>query len=76
LLAALSLLGGILLGALPSAAAGALLAWIPAVMAWRQLQHFAATPERLAPAIELTLAAAHLQPLLLAVILLSFMEYS
>jgi len=76
LLAGLALLGGILLGALPPAAAGALLAWIPAVMAWRQLLRFAATPERLAPAIKLTLTAAHLQPLLLAAILLSFMEHS
>ncbi len=76
LLAALALLGGILLGALPPAAAGALLAWIPAVVAWRQLLRFAATPERLAPAIKLTLTAAHLQPLVLAAILLSFMEHS
>ena len=76
LLAALALLGGILLGALPPAAAGALLAWIPAVMAWRQLLRFAATPECLAPAIKLTLTAAHLQPLVLAAILLSFMEHS
>jgi 1,4-dihydroxy-2-naphthoate octaprenyltransferase len=76
LLAALALLGGILLGALPPAAAGALLAWIPAVMAWRQLLRFAATPESLAPAIKLTLTAAHLQPLVLAAILLSFMEHS
>ncbi len=76
LLAALALLGGILLGVLPSAASGALLAWIPAVLAWRQVLRFAATPECLAPAIKLTLTAAHLQPLLLAVILLSVMEYS
>jgi 1,4-dihydroxy-2-naphthoate octaprenyltransferase len=70
LLAALALLGGILLGALPRAAAGVLLAWVPAVLAWRQLLRFAATPERLAPAIRLTLLAAHVQPLLLAAILL------
>jgi 1,4-dihydroxy-2-naphthoate octaprenyltransferase len=70
LLAALTLVGGVLLGALPRAAAGALVAWIPAVQAWRQLRRFAATPEQLAPAIKLTLLAAHAQPLLLAAILL------
>lgn len=70
LLAALALLGGIGLGVLPSAAVGALVMWIPAVLAWRQLRRFAATPEHLAPAIKLTLLAAHALPLLLAVILL------
>jgi len=70
LLAALSLLGGILLGLLPLAAAGALVAWIPALQAWRQLRLFASTPERLAPAIKQTLLAAHALPLLLAAILL------
>jgi len=70
LLAALSLLGGILLGLLPLAAAGALVAWIPALQAWRQLRLFAGTPERLAPAIKQTLLAAHALPLLLAAILL------
>jgi 1,4-dihydroxy-2-naphthoate octaprenyltransferase len=70
LLAALALLGGIGLGVLPSAAVGALVMWIPAVLAWRQLRRFAATPEHLAPAIKLTLLAAHVLPLLLAVILL------
>jgi len=68
-LAMLALLGGILLGALPGAAAGALAAWIPAILAWRRLLRFASTPERLAPAIKLTLLAAHAQPLLLAAIL-------
>jgi 1,4-dihydroxy-2-naphthoate octaprenyltransferase len=70
LLAALALLGGILLGLLPLAAAGALVAWIPALQAWRQLRLFAGTPERLAPAIKQTLLAAHALPLLLAAILL------
>jgi 1,4-dihydroxy-2-naphthoate octaprenyltransferase len=70
LLAALALIGGILSGALPHAALAALVAWIPAVFAWRQLRRFAATPERLAPAIKLTLLAAHALPLLLAAILL------
>jgi 1,4-dihydroxy-2-naphthoate octaprenyltransferase len=71
LLAALALLGGIGLGVLPSAAVGALVVWIPALLAWRQLRRFAATPEHLAPAIKLTLLAAHVLPLLLAVILLA-----
>lgn len=87
LLAALALLGGILLGAydstpalahrgsesfraLPLAAAGAFVAWIPAMQAWRQLRRFAVTPEQLAPAIRRTLLAAHALPLLLAASLL------
>jgi 1,4-dihydroxy-2-naphthoate octaprenyltransferase len=71
LLAALALVGGVLLGALPLEATGTLIAWVPAVQAWRQLRRFAATPEQLAPAIRLTLFAAHVLPLLLVVILLS-----
>jgi 1,4-dihydroxy-2-naphthoate octaprenyltransferase len=70
LLAALALFGGVLLGVLPLAAAGALVAWIPAVQAWRQLRRFAATPEQLTLAIKLTLLAAHALPLLLAMALL------
>jgi len=70
LLAALMLVGGILLGGLLPTAAGALAAWIPAVLAWQQLRRFAETPGRLAPAIKLTLLAAHGLPLLLAAILL------
>ncbi len=87
MLAALALLGGMLLGAydstralarsgsesfraLPLVAACALVAWIPAVLAWRQLRRFAAIPGQLAPAIKLTLLAAHVLPLLLATILL------
>lgn len=74
LLAVLALLAGVLLGALPPAAAAVLVAWIPALRAWRQLRKFAATPGKLAPAIKLTLAAAHAQPLLLAAILLLYLE--
>jgi 1,4-dihydroxy-2-naphthoate octaprenyltransferase len=70
MLAALVLTAGILLGRLPLADAGALVAWIPAMLAWRQLRRFASTPERLAPAIKLTLLAAHALPLLLVAILL------
>jgi 1,4-dihydroxy-2-naphthoate octaprenyltransferase len=70
LLAAGALVGGIVLNALPFAAAFALVAWVPAVQAWRQLRQFAGTPEHLAPAIKLTLLAAHALPLMLALILL------
>jgi 1,4-dihydroxy-2-naphthoate polyprenyltransferase len=70
LLAAGALVGGILLGELPVAAAGVLVAWIPGAQAWQQLRRFAATPEQLAPAIKRTLFVAHMLPLLLAVVLL------
>jgi 1,4-dihydroxy-2-naphthoate polyprenyltransferase len=70
LLAAMALFAGMLADALPSVAFIAFVAWIPAAQAWRQLRRFAATPEHLAPAIKLTLLAAHALPLLLAAILL------
>jgi 1,4-dihydroxy-2-naphthoate octaprenyltransferase len=70
MLAAGALTAAILLGALPRAAAGAFVALIPALRAWGQLRRFAATPEQLAPAIKLTLLAAHALPLLLAATLL------
>lgn len=70
LLAGLGLAGGIVSGRLPAVAAGAFVAWIPAMLAWRQLRRYANVPERLAPAIRLTLLAAHVQPLLLAAMLL------
>jgi 1,4-dihydroxy-2-naphthoate octaprenyltransferase len=70
LLAALALLGGMLSGSLPLAAAFAFIAWIPAVQAWRQLRRFAAMPGQLAPAIKLTLLAAHALPFVLAATLL------
>jgi 1,4-dihydroxy-2-naphthoate octaprenyltransferase len=76
LLAALALGGGILLGTLPLAAVFVLVVWIPAVLAWRQLRRFAAMPKQLAPAIKLTLLAAHALPLLLATILLFFGGFS
>ena len=71
LLAALGLFAAILLGALPSVAAVAYGAWVPGVVAWRRLLRFAAMPERLAPAIRLTRLAGHLQPLLVAAVLLA-----
>jgi 1,4-dihydroxy-2-naphthoate octaprenyltransferase len=70
LLAALALFAGVVSTALPRVALIALAAWFPAVVAARQLLRFAATPERLTPAIKLTLLAAHALPLLLAAILL------
>jgi 1,4-dihydroxy-2-naphthoate octaprenyltransferase len=70
LLAVLALAVGIFRGLLPLAAMGALVVWIPALQAWRHLRLFAATPERLAPAIKQTLLAAHALPLLLAAVLL------
>lgn len=70
LLAGLALLLSIFNGTLPTAGAVGLVALLPALLAWRQLQRLAATPEHLAPAIRLTLVAAHLLPLLLAATLL------
>ncbi len=69
-LAAAALTGEIMIGILPTLSAIALTALIPGFMAWLQLRRFAATPERLASAIKLTLLAAHALPLLLAVTLL------
>lgn len=70
LLAALALTGEILLDALPRVFIVALLAWIPALLAWNQLRRFADLPVQLEPAIKLTLLAAHALPLLLSAILL------
>ncbi len=70
LLAGFALLFSIVNGTLPRAGVVGLFALLPALLAWRQLQRLAATPEHLAPAIRLTLLAAHLLPLLLAATLL------
>ncbi|HMM47450.1 MAG TPA: prenyltransferase [Thiobacillaceae bacterium] len=70
LLAALGLAVAVGFDALPPRAAVAYVVWVPALVAWRQLHRFAATPGRLVPAIRLTLLAAHLLPLLLAAALL------
>jgi 1,4-dihydroxy-2-naphthoate polyprenyltransferase len=70
LLAGLALLFSIFNSTLPRVGAVGLVALLPALLAWRQLQRLAATPEHLAPAIRLTLVAAHLLPLLLAATLL------
>ena len=66
LLAVVALSAAILLGRLPAAAALALLAFAPALAAWRQLLRFAASPQQLTAAIRLTLLAGHALPLLLA----------
>jgi len=70
LLAGFALLFSIVNGTLPRAGVVGLFALLPALLAWRQLQRLAVTPEHLAPAIRLTLLAAHLLPLLLAATLL------
>lgn len=57
------------LGTLPPLALLAALAYVPAWRAARMLRRNARQPERLAPAIRLTLLAAHAQPVLLAAIL-------
>jgi len=65
-LATLALCAIIVTGMLPGVAALSLVALIPGVAAARLLARHAATPEQLAPAIRLTLLAAHAQPVLLA----------
>jgi len=66
-LAALTLITLVTAAWLPPLALISLLGLTPAMAAARQLVTFAGTPAHLAPAIKQTIAAAHLQPLLLAV---------
>jgi len=66
-LAVLTLITLVATAWLPLPALVSLLGFIPAVAAARQLVAMADTPAHLAPAIKQTIAAAHLQPLLLAV---------
>lgn len=68
-LAAGSLLGLVAAATLPALALVSLLATLPAFKAGRELNAFTSQPARLAPAIRLTIVAAHLQPVLLAGIL-------
>lgn len=75
LLSTLVLAVAVLRDALPNAALAALLALLPALVAWRTLHRFAGVPRKLAPAIRQTLLTAHAQPLLLAAILLLFAEH-
>lgn len=67
ILAALAMALPVAFGALPRAAALGLIAIVPAALAARSLLRFAATPQALAPAIQQTIAAAHLAALAMAV---------
>jgi 1,4-dihydroxy-2-naphthoate octaprenyltransferase len=66
-LATLAMALPVMLGVLPGGAALGLLAIAPAALAARQLLRFAATPQALAPAIKLTIAAAHIAALATAI---------
>lgn len=67
MLAALAMALPVAFGALPRAAALGLLAIVPAALAARSVLRFAATPQMLTPAIQQTIAAAHLAALAMAV---------
>lgn len=69
-LAVAVLLGAVLENALPPWALVSLLGILPALQAGRLLSAHAAEPARLVPPIRLTILAAHLQPVILAVILM------
>ena len=68
-LAAVILLGEIITHLLPWLALVSLLAFLPALKAGKWLSAHAGEPSRLAPAIRMTILAAHLQALILAGIL-------
>jgi 1,4-dihydroxy-2-naphthoate octaprenyltransferase len=70
LLAVAALLGAVVSGALPVLALGSLAGVLPALKAGRLLRAHAAEPARLAPPIQMTILAAHLQPVILAGVLL------
>jgi len=69
LLAAASLAGLVATGWLPALALLSLLAVLPALKAGRILSTHAHEPPRLMPALQMTIAAAHLQPVILAAVL-------
>jgi 1,4-dihydroxy-2-naphthoate octaprenyltransferase len=69
LLAAAAMAGLVLTAHLPPLALAALLALLPAFKAGGILSAHAAEPARLVPALQMTIAAAHLQPVLLAAVL-------
>ncbi|MBI5329067.1 MAG: prenyltransferase [Betaproteobacteria bacterium] len=71
-LAALTLVGLCLAGALPKAALIALAGMLPGLGAARALAQHATAPAQLAPAIQATIAAAHLHAVLLAALLTLF----
>jgi 1,4-dihydroxy-2-naphthoate octaprenyltransferase len=56
-------------GWLPALALVSLLAVLPAIKAGRMLSEHASEPAKLAPAIQMTIIAAHLQPVLLGLVL-------
>lgn len=68
-LAALCLTGLVLGGWLPVLALLSLLAILPALRAGRILAAHAHEPRKLLPALQMTIAAAHLQPVILAAVL-------
>ena len=68
-LSALALVGLVLAGRLPALALAAMLALLPAFRAGGILSAHAAEPPRLVPALQMTIAAAHLQPVLLGAVL-------
>lgn len=66
LLAAAFLIFLVVTGVLPRIGLVSLLFLLPAAKAGRMLSRHAAQPAQLAPAIQMTIAAAHIQPMLLA----------
>ena len=70
LLAAVWLIGLVLMNRLPVLSLIALAGMLPAIPAWRALRQYCGEPQRLAPAIKSTILAAHLHAILLAVVLL------
>ncbi len=69
LLSVLALVGLVLAQRLPALALVSLLALLPALKAGRILSAHAHDPARLVPALQMTIAAAHLQPVILAAVL-------
>ena len=67
ILAALAMALPVALGVLPRGAAAGLIAIAPAALAARSLLRLAATPQALAPAIQQTIAAAHVAALAMAI---------
>ena len=65
------LAAAVLVGVLPCGALIVLAGMLPSVVAARQLRRHASEPSRLRPAIQATLAAAHLYPALLALVLVA-----
>ena len=67
ILATLAMALPVMLGVLPRGAALGLIAIVPAALAARSLLQLAATPQALAPAIQQTIAAAHIAALATAI---------